>query len=50
MDTNYVNILVKQDQFPTIKQCHELINEKKGFEVTGVVLVNWKEVSNDYEL
>jgi len=50
MERNYMNILLKQDQFPNIKQCQEAIEEKKGFGVTGVVLVNWKEVNNDYEL
>jgi len=44
------NILIKQDQFPTLKECQEQLEIDLGFEVEEVVLINWKEVSKEYEL
>ncbi len=49
-ERNMRNILIKQDQFPTLKDCQEQLEKVLGFEVEDVVLMNWKEVSKDYEL
>ena len=49
-ERNMKNILVKQDQFPTIQECKEQLEIDLGFKVEDVVLINWKEVSNNYRL
>ena len=49
-ERNIINILVKQDQFPTLKEVQEALEEKLGFDVEEVVLMNWKEVGEGYEV
>jgi hypothetical protein len=49
-ERNIINILVKQDQFPTLKQVQETLEEKLGFAVEDVVLMNWKEVNENYKI
>jgi len=49
-ERNMKNIVIRQDQFPTLKEVKNQLEIDLGFEVEDVVLMNWKEVSNNYEL
>lgn len=47
---NYKNIVLTKDQFPTLEECQEELKKFIGFEVEDFVLLNWKEVNQNYKV